>query len=97
MSQKPITPLINDHDLYADPYEDDKIDPQLVVDYCEARFRVAMQAMQIATREAQIWMTKTLYRELVCEILYFSFKSLTFYSRNCASRTSESPRPSDVT
>jgi hypothetical protein len=66
MAYKPITNLLNAYDLLADPYENDKINCQEVVDYCEARFRVALQAMFTSTTEDdQAWMTRILFRELV--------------------------------
>ncbi len=66
MAYKPITNLLNAYDLLADPYENDKINCQEVVDYCEARFRVILQAMFTSTTEDdQTWMTRILFRELV--------------------------------
>ncbi len=65
MSVNPITNLFNAYDLQADPYEADKINCQEVVDYCEARFRVILQAMLNVTDDDKIWMTKILFRELV--------------------------------
>jgi len=66
MAYKPITNLLNAYDLLADPYENDKINCQEVVDYCEARFRVILQAMFTSTTEDdQAWMTRILFRELV--------------------------------
>ena len=66
MAYKPITNLLNTYDLLADPYEDDKIDCQEVIDYCEAHFRVVLQAMFGSIEEDQAWMTRVLFRELVC-------------------------------
>lgn len=65
MSHNKITNLLNAYDLQADPYEADKINCQEVVDYCEARFRVALQRMTNATDEDNTWMTFVLFRELV--------------------------------
>jgi len=65
MSQKNITHLLNAYDLQADPYEADKINCQEVVDYCEARFRAALQAMVTVMDEYLLWMTMILFRELV--------------------------------
>jgi len=65
MANKPVTNLFNPYDLLVDPYEDDKINCQEVVDYCEARFRVALQALFSSTKEDQSWMTRILFRELV--------------------------------
>lgn len=65
MSANPITNLFNAYDLQTNPYEADKINCQEVVDYCETRFRVALQAMLNSTKEDNVWMTKALFRELV--------------------------------
>ena len=67
MAYKPIVNLLNSTDLMGDPYEHDKIDCQEVLDYCEARFRVTLQAYCSSTKQDQSWMTRTLFRELVCE------------------------------
>ena len=62
MAYKPITNLLNAYDLLADPYENNKINCQEVVDYCEARFRVALQAMFTSmTEDDQAWMTRILF------------------------------------
>jgi len=68
MPSIPISNLFNMYDLQEDPYEEDKINCQEVIDYCETRFRVALQAMLKASDEDQIWMTKILFRELVRRI-----------------------------
>ncbi len=61
MAYKPITNLLNAYDLLADPY-----DCQEVVDYCEAWFHVALQAMfTLTTEDDQAWLTRILFRELV--------------------------------
>jgi hypothetical protein len=65
MSQSKITHLFNAYDLQADQYQADKINFQEVVDYCEARFRAALQAMTTITDECLHWMTVALFRELV--------------------------------
>ena len=66
MAYKPITNLLNAYDLLANPYENDKINCQEVVDYCEARFCVALQAMFTSmTEDDQAWMTRILFQELV--------------------------------
>jgi hypothetical protein len=74
MSHNIVTHLFNAYDLQADPYEADKINCQEVVDYCEARFRVALQAMMNATDEDLNWMTMTLFRELVRFVFDLSHK-----------------------
>jgi hypothetical protein len=68
MSRIPITNLFNLYDLQADPYETDKINCQELVDYCEARFRVALQAMLNVREDDKEWMYKVLFRELVWPI-----------------------------
>jgi len=65
MSHNNITELFNAYDLQAESDEADRINSQEVVDYCEARFRVALQRMVDAIDEDLIWMTMTLFRELV--------------------------------
>ena len=65
MSHNNITHLFNAYDLQGNPYEADKIKCQEVVDYCEARFRVALQRMVTVVDEDLGWMTMTLFRELV--------------------------------
>ena len=64
-SHSNITHLFNAYDLQAESDEADKINCQEVVDYCEARFRVALRQMMKASDEDLIWMTLTLFRELV--------------------------------
>ena len=87
MSAIPILNLFNAYDLQADPYEVDKINCQEVVDYCEARFRVALQAMLAVADDDKIWMTKTLFRELVMFIGIFTILTNSF-GRSVASPTS---------
>lgn len=65
MANKPVVNLFNSYDLLADPYEEDKLDCQEVIDYCEARFRVALQAMSNSAQDDQVWMSGILLRELV--------------------------------
>ena len=65
MSHNHITHLLNAYDLQEDPYKADKINCQQVIDYCEARFRMALQTMASAVDEDLTWMTMTLFRELV--------------------------------
>jgi hypothetical protein len=66
MAYKPVVNLLNTSDLVADPYKNDKINCQEVIDYCEARFRVALQSFCNSTEHDQAWMTRILFRELVC-------------------------------
>jgi hypothetical protein len=47
MMHIPITNLFNAYDLQVNPLTKDKIRSQDVVNYCEARFRVALQAKEI--------------------------------------------------
>jgi hypothetical protein len=72
MANQPVVNLFNSYDLLADPYEDDKFDCQEVIDYCEARFHVALQAMSNSTQEDQVWMSRILLRELI--FLPFQFR-----------------------
>jgi hypothetical protein len=65
MPRIPITNLFNVYDLQVNPLNEDKIRSQEVVNYCEARFRVALQAMMKRSEQDQEWMFKILYRELV--------------------------------
>jgi len=65
MSQNNITHLFNAYDLQVESDEADRTNCQEVVDYCEARFRKALQHMMQAVNEDLIWMTVTLFRELV--------------------------------
>lgn len=74
MTAIPIINLFNPSSLLINPYEDDKIQSQEVVNYCEARFRVALQAMMKRSEDDQIWMYKVLFRELVA--IFFCNKSL---------------------
>lgn len=64
MAYKAIN-LFNAYDLQPNPYTPAVIDIQAVVNYCEARFRAALQEMLNAPEEHQSWMLKTLFRELV--------------------------------
>jgi hypothetical protein len=65
MNRIPITNLFNAYDLQAHPYDEDKIHSQEVVDYCEARFRLALQSMMGRSGEDQKWMYRILFREMV--------------------------------
>jgi hypothetical protein len=65
MSRNNTTHLFNAYDLQAESDEADRINCREVVDYCEARFRVALQRMMNAIEVDVIWMTMTLFRELV--------------------------------
>jgi hypothetical protein len=87
MSAVPLINLFNVYDLQADPYESDKINCQEVVDYCEARFRVILQAMLAVTDEDKIWMTRILFRKLVKFIGSFTILANSF-GRSVASLTS---------
>ena len=53
MTPIPITHLFNAYDLQVNPLEEDKIRSQEVVNYCEARFRVALQAMMRRSEQDQ--------------------------------------------
>lgn len=89
MSYKAIN-LFNAYDLQPNPYMPAGIDVQAVVNYCEARFRAALQAMLEATAEDQNWMVKTIFRELVSFLKSDCFTFIPVcVSRNAASRTSE--------
>jgi hypothetical protein len=68
MSRVPITNLFNAYDLQVNPHDPDKIGSQEVVNYCEARFRVALQAMMGRSDKDQKWMYKILYQEMVFSI-----------------------------
>jgi hypothetical protein len=65
MAHIPITNLFNAYDLQVNPLQEDKIGAQEVVNYCEARFRVALQAMMARSEKDQRWMNKILFREMV--------------------------------
>ena len=65
MTRIPITNLFNAYDLQHNPLEEDKIRSQEVVNYCEARFRVALQEIMKRSEKDQKWMFKILYREMV--------------------------------
>jgi hypothetical protein len=64
----PITHLFNVYDLQVNPIDEDKIRSQDVINYCEARFRVALQAMMKRSDKDQKWMYNILYREVVLVI-----------------------------
>ena len=65
MTHIPITQLFNAYDLQVNPLEEDKIRSQEVVNYCEARFRVALQTMMWRSEKDKRWMFKFLYQEMV--------------------------------
>jgi hypothetical protein len=65
MTRVPITHLFNAYDLQDNPLEEDKIGSQEVVNYCEARFRVALQTIMRSSEKDQRWMFKILYQEMV--------------------------------
>ncbi len=65
MSNNVVTRLFNPYDMQAESNEAERINCQEVVDYCEARFRVALQTMVKASDEDLVWMTMILFRELV--------------------------------
>lgn len=66
MSHIPITNLFSVCDLQVNPYEEDKIRAQDVVNYFEARFRVALQATIKRSEVDQRWLYNLFIRELVC-------------------------------
>ena len=66
----PITNLFDAYDLQGNPLDEDKIRSQEVVNYCEARFRVALQAMMRRSEQDQQWMCKVLFREMVGFLLH---------------------------
>lgn len=65
MSRIPITNLFNAYDLQVNPMDEDKIRSQEVVNYCEARFRLALQAMMRRSEKDQNWMYRVLFFEMV--------------------------------
>ncbi len=65
MTHIPITNLFNAYDLQINPLDEDKIKSQEVVNYCEARFRVALQAMMGRSVKDQKWMYRILFQEMV--------------------------------
>jgi len=65
MASTKITNLLNNITLHDDPCEPDKISCQDVVNYCEARFRVILQALHVSKNDNKKWMMKVLFRELV--------------------------------
>jgi hypothetical protein len=65
MTRIPLTNLFNAYDLQLNPLNEDKIKSQEVVNYCEARFRVTLQAMMRRSEQDQKWMFEILYREMV--------------------------------
>lgn len=82
----PITNLFSAYDLQVNPLTEDKIRSQDVVNYCEARFRVALQAMMGRSEKDQRWMYKFLFQEMVN--IYGTFAALTltvFHQELCFS------------
>ena len=75
MSRIPIENLFNAYDLQVNPLDEDKISSQQVVYYCEARFRVALQAMMKRSEKDQKWMYQILFQEMVFLITWL-FDSL---------------------
>lgn len=75
MSRIPITNLFNAYDLQVNPLDEDKISSQQLVNYCEARFRVALQAMMQRSEKDQKWMYQILFQEMVFLITWL-FDSL---------------------
>jgi hypothetical protein len=73
MAPIPITNLFNAYDLQVNPLQDDKIKSQEVINYCEARFRVALQAIMRRSEKDHRWMYKILYREMVVVIIISCF------------------------
>ena len=73
MIHVPITNLFHAYDLQINPNDQDKISSQHVVNYCEARFRVALQAMMKRSEKDQKWMYRVLSREMVCMPHYMDF------------------------
>jgi len=65
MNRIPITNLFNAYDLQVNPLDEDKIKSQHVVNYCEARFRVALQTMMQRSERDQKWMYRILFQEMV--------------------------------
>jgi len=65
MTRVPITNLFNAYDLQVNPLDEDKIKSQEVINYCEARFRVALQVMMGRSEQDQEWMSDILFHEMV--------------------------------
>jgi len=65
MTRVPITNLFNAYDLQVNPLDEDKIKSQEVINYCEARFRVALQVMMGRSEQDQAWMYDILFHEMV--------------------------------
>ena len=65
----PITNLFNAYNLQINPFDEEKIGLQDVVNYCEARFQVVLQAMLKRSQKNQKNMYKLLWEEMVC-VLY---------------------------
>jgi N-acetyl-anhydromuramyl-L-alanine amidase AmpD len=67
----PMIQLFNAYDYQTDIFKEHKIQTQEVVDYFEARFRVALQAILTRSEHDQDWMFKLLNHELVFLISQF--------------------------
>ena len=65
MTRVPITNLFNAYDLQVNPLDEDKIKSQEVINYCEARFQVALQVMMGRSEQDQEWMSDILFHEMV--------------------------------
>lgn len=97
MPRIPITDLFNAYYLQVNPLEEDKIRSQEVVNYCEAWFWIALQAMMVRSDEDQMWMYRTLYREMVFMIRWFSLCSWSYSFRSYVFLTSEwQPRSANL-
>ena len=70
----PITNLFNVYDLQINPFDEEKIGLQDVVNYCEARFRVALQAIMKRSEKDQKHMYKLLWGEMVCVCFIQAFR-----------------------
>jgi hypothetical protein len=88
MTRLPITNLFNAYDLQVNPLDEDKIRSQEVVNYCEARFRVALQEMMKRSEQDQHWMSTILYREMVVSLHIWFFNTDDTHFRNYVFRTS---------
>jgi len=73
MIHVPITNLFHVYDLQINPYDEDKISSQDVVNYCETRFRVTLQAMMKRSEKDQKCIYKVLSWEMVCMPHYMDF------------------------
>jgi hypothetical protein len=107
MTHIPITNLFNAYDLQVNPLDKDKIRSQEVVNYCEARFRVVLQAMMARSEKDQKWMYTILFREMVIITTLFHFLTLkllilgimflTYRCGSCDWATAQHPSDYQVT